>query len=110
MTKKIIALMSFTVFSSSIAYADVADTVADVAKHAITTAGQVAMADRTKVEMDNVTMTADTKMEESGVLGTNGNEVSADEIKMSNVTMDAKTDMKRSVVIGVNGNKVGSGG
>jgi hypothetical protein len=54
-------------------------------------------------------MNADARMEESAVIGTNGNEVSADDVKMTHVDMIAKTSMKRSVVIGVIGNKVGAG-
>jgi len=106
--KRIMLMTSALVMIGTMAQADVSDTIADVAKHAITAAKEVAMADTTKVEMSNVDMHAAVDMEDSAALGNLGNTVKADKVKMDNVVMKSAVKMKRSVIVGSAGNAVGA--
>ncbi|HIP14997.1 MAG TPA: hypothetical protein EYG74_05870 [Sulfurimonas autotrophica] len=98
---------ALTIMGTSV-QADVSDTIEAVAKHAITAAKEVAMADTTEVEMSNVDMQAVVSMEDSAALGNLGNTVKADKVKMNNVVMKSKVEMKRSVIVGSAGNAVGA--
>ena len=106
LSKKSVVLMAvLSIFSYS--HADVEDVMAELGKAAINAAKEVALKDRTKVDMTNVYMETKIDMENSGVFGNVGNSVTGDDITMNNVDMISEIDMRNSGVIGNVGNSVG---
>jgi hypothetical protein len=108
LTKKIISILGLSVLYFSFSYGDVEDTVADVAKHAMDKAAEVAMQDKTETTVNDVQQYTDIDLEESGVLGNVGNKIDGDKVKADHVVQKSKIKMKQAVVVGDVGNTIGS--
>jgi len=108
MLKKILPMIGLSMILFSFSHADVEDTVADVAKHALDKMAEVALKDKTETNVNDVTQEADIDLKDAGVLGDVGNKIDGDKINAEHVVQKAKIKMEQAVVVGDVGNHIGS--
>jgi hypothetical protein len=108
MLKKLLPLIGLIMMMLSFSHADVEDTIAGVAKHAMDKMTEVALQDKTETIVNDIQQEADIDMKQSGVLGDVGNKIDGDKVHAEHVVQKAKIKMEQAVVVGDVGNHIGS--
>ncbi len=108
MLKKILPIIGLTVMMFTFSHADVADTVAELGKHAMDKMTEVALKDKTETIVSDIQQEADIDMKQAGVLGDVGNKIDGDKVHAEHVVQKAKIKMEQAVVVGDVGNHIGS--
>jgi len=108
MLKRILPIVGLSMMIFSFSHADVEDTVAEVAKHAMDKMTEIALKDKTETIVNDIQQEADIDIKQAGVLGDVGNKIDGDKVHAEHVVQKAKIKMEQAVVVGDIGNHIGS--